>query len=123
MKPYLYVYVLRLANGSYYTGFARDPSERLARHAAGRGSRLVRSFRPLELAACWRVRGGRSEAQRVEAFLKSRPRADKELLVREPSLLAASLRRATGLRLRPLPCLEAWAGRLASGGSGQVASA
>ncbi len=106
-KTYLYVYVLRLANGSYYTGYARDPLERLARHAAGRGSRLARSFRPLQLAGCWRVRGGRSEALRVEAFIKSRSRAGKELLLREPSRLAAGLRQATGLRLRPLPCLAA----------------
>ena len=107
MKPYFYVYVLELANGSYYTGFARDPLQRLARHAAGRGSRLVRSFRPLELAGCWRVRGGRSEAMRVEAFIKSCPRETKQLLLREPFGLASRLRRATGLRLRPLPFLAA----------------
>jgi putative endonuclease len=107
MKPYFYVYVLQLSNGSYYTGYARDPLRRLARHAAGRGSRLARSFRPRALAGCWRVRGGRSEAMRVEAFIKSRSRAAKEQLLREPSSLAGSLRRATGLRLRPLPFLAA----------------
>jgi putative endonuclease len=107
VKPYFYVYVLRLSGGSYYTGYARDPLRRLARHAAGRGSRIARSFRPLELAGCWRVRGGRSQAMRVEAFIKSRPRAAKELLLRDPCSLAASLRRATGLRLRPLPFLAA----------------
>lgn len=107
MKPYFYVYVLQLSNGSYYTGYARDPMQRLARHAAGRASRLTRSFRPRALAGCWRVRGGRSEAMRVEAFLKSCPRATKELLLREPSSLAGRLRRATGLRLRPLPFLAA----------------
>jgi putative endonuclease len=107
VKPYFYVYVLELSNGSYYTGYARDPLERLARHTAGKGSRLVRSFPLRALAGCWRVRGGRSAAMRVEAFIKSRPRAAKELLLREPSSLAAGLRRATGLRLRPLPCLAA----------------
>jgi putative endonuclease len=116
MKPYFYVYVLELSNGSYYTGFAQDPLKRLARHAAGRGSRLARSFRPRALAGCWRVRGGRAEAMRVEAFIKSRPRAAKELLLREPSSLAASLRRATGLRLRPLPFLAA----LDQGGAANV---
>jgi hypothetical protein len=43
----------------------------------------------------------------VEAFIKSRPRAAKQLLLREPASLAAELRRATGLRLRPLPYLAA----------------
>ena len=107
MRQYFYVYVLLLANGSYYTGYARDPLERLARHAAGRASRLTRSFRPRALAGCWRVRGGRSEAMRVEAFIKSCPRATKELLLSEPCSLAGKLRRATGLRLRPLPFLAA----------------
>jgi hypothetical protein len=53
------------------------------------------------------VRGGRSEALRVEAFIKSCRRPAKELLLREPSSLAGRLRRATGLRLRPLPFLAA----------------
>jgi hypothetical protein len=44
---------------------------------------------------------------RVEAFIKSCPRATKELLLCEPSSLAGRLRRATGLRLRPLPFLAA----------------
>jgi putative endonuclease len=107
MKSYFYVYVLELSNGSYYTGYARDPLRRLARHAAGRGSRLVRGLRPRALAGCWRVRGGRSQAMQVEAFVKSRSRAAKELLLAEPASLAGSLRRATGLRLRPLPFLAA----------------
>jgi putative endonuclease len=107
MNPYFYVYVLELSNGSYYTGYARDPLRRLVRHASGRGSRLVRSFRPRSLAGCWRIRGGRSEAMRVEAFIKSCPRAAKELLLREPASLAARLRQATGMRLRPFPFLTA----------------
>jgi putative endonuclease len=107
MRDYFYVYVLELANGSYYTGCARDPLARLARHAAGKGSRLARSFPPRGLAGCWRLGGGRAAAQRVEAFIKSRPRAAKQLLLREPASLAAELRRATGLRLRPLPYLAA----------------
>jgi hypothetical protein len=44
---------------------------------------------------------------RVEAFIKSRSRPAKQLLLREPASLAGSLRLATGLRLRPLPFLAA----------------
>jgi putative endonuclease len=107
MRRYFFVYVLLLANGSYYTGYARDVLQRLGLHAAGRASRLTRSFRPVRLAGCWRIRGGRSEALRVEAFIKACPRADKELLLREPASLAVRLRRGTGLRLRPFPFLAA----------------
>jgi hypothetical protein len=65
---------------------------------------LTRSFPPVGLAQCWRVNGGRSEAQRVEAFLKSCTRADKQRLASEPALLAVWLRQRRGLRLRPRPC-------------------
>ena len=112
MTEHFFVYMLLLANGSFYTGYARDLRQRLRLHEAGRASRLTRSFRPLRLAGCWRVRGSRAEAMRVEAFIKGCPRAAKERLVREPATLAASLRRETGLRLRPRPFLPALDHRL-----------
>jgi putative endonuclease len=104
VSRHFFVYMLCLSNGSYYTGYARDIQERLARHREGRASRLTRSFRPLTLAGCWRLRGGRSEALRVEAFIKRCPRSAKESLLAEPGKLGSWLRRQTGLRLRPQPC-------------------
>ncbi len=101
------MYLLELSNGSYYAGYARDVRQRYQRHLAGTGSRLTRSFRPVRLAQCWRVNGGRSQAQRVEAFLKSCSRQEKRMLVQEPQLLGAWLRQRRSLRLRPRPCLLA----------------
>ena len=98
-----YVYILRLTNKSYYTGFTADLRRRLALHASGRASRLTRSFRPVCLAQCWRIACSRGEALRVEAFIKSRDRRRKEGLVRNPVLLADWLRREAGLALRPSP--------------------
>jgi putative endonuclease len=98
------VYLLVLANGAYYAGYAGDVQQRLQRHLRGTGSRLTRSFPPVRLAQCWRVSGGRSRAQQIEAFLKSCSRADKHRLASEPDLLAVWLRQRRGLRVRPKPC-------------------
>lgn len=38
-----FVYILRCRDGTLYTGIARDVSERIIRHEAGRGSKYVRS--------------------------------------------------------------------------------
>ena len=108
MSEHFFVYLLELRGGALYTGHTRDIAERLRRHAQGSGSRLTRNFRPLRLARCWRLRGGRATAMRVEAFIKSRPRAEKLDLVRNPTLLGRLLRRETGLRLRPAPFLPGY---------------
>ena len=99
------MYLLELSNGSYYAGYARDVRQRYQRHLAGTGSRLTRSFPPVRLAQCWRVSGGRSQAQRVEAFLKSCNREEKRRLVKEPQLLGSWLRQRRSLQIRPRPCL------------------
>jgi putative endonuclease len=99
------VYLLVLSNGSYYAGYARDIRQRYRRHREGTASRLTRSFPPVRLAQCWKVRGGRSRAQQVEAFLKSCNRADKQRLVGDPQLLGLWLRQRRRLRIQPRPCL------------------
>ena len=44
-----HVYILRCADGSLYTGIAKDSARRLAEHNAGRGARYTRSRLPVEL--------------------------------------------------------------------------
>lgn len=45
-----YVYLLSCADGSLYTGVARDPEARLRAHNAGSGAAYTRSRRPVQLA-------------------------------------------------------------------------
>ena len=45
-----WVYLLRCADGSLYTGWTNDLDKRLAAHAAGTASRYTRSRLPVELA-------------------------------------------------------------------------
>jgi len=44
-----WVYILECADGSLYTGIARDAEHRLAEHNAGRGARYTRTRRPVRL--------------------------------------------------------------------------
>ena len=71
-----WVYLLRCADGSLYTGWARDPEARLAVHNAGRGAKYTRSRLPVELV--WREeQPDKSAALRREAAVKRLTRAQK----------------------------------------------
>ncbi len=80
-----HVYLLRCGDGTLYAGATNDLAGRLARHAAGRGSRYTRSRLPVELAWSARARG-RGGALRREAALKRLSRAEKLALVEGASL-------------------------------------
>ncbi len=71
-----FLYVLRCADGSLYTGIAKDVAARLAQHASGKGARYTRGRGPLVLVAKARCRG-RSEALRAELGFKALTREAK----------------------------------------------
>ena len=72
----VFVYVLRCADGSLYTGWTTDIGKRLRAHRASRASKYTRSRLPVEVAGIFSV-GTRTEARRLEAKLKLMPRAQK----------------------------------------------
>ncbi|MEA2246158.1 MAG: putative endonuclease [Solirubrobacteraceae bacterium] len=76
-----WVYLLRCADGSLYTGWTVDVDKRLARHAAGTASAYTRSRRPVELALAVPM-PDRTAARREEARIKRLSRAQKLELVR-----------------------------------------
>ncbi len=75
-----HVYVLRCADGSLYTGIARDLADRIARHNAGKGARYTRARRPVELVYAERA-ADRPAALRREHAIKRLSAADKRELV------------------------------------------
>ena len=79
--PY-FVYILKCADGSYYTGSASDLSRRLTEHQDGLGPGSY-SFprRPVELVWCEEVEA-RNEALQHEHQIKGWTRAKKEALIR-----------------------------------------
>jgi putative endonuclease len=75
-----WVYLLRCADGSLYTGWTVDLDARLRRHAAGKASAYTRSRLPVELAAALPM-ATHSEARREEARIKALERAEKLALI------------------------------------------
>jgi putative endonuclease len=78
--PDAWVYLLRCADGSLYTGWTVDLDARLRRHAAGKASAYTRSRLPVELALALPM-ADRGEARREEARIKGLDRSDKLALI------------------------------------------
>ena len=75
-----FVYMLRCADGSLYTGWSSDVQRRLARHRQGRASRYTASRLPVELALALPM-ADRRAAMREEARIKRLPRGEKLALI------------------------------------------
>ncbi len=76
-----HVYIVRCADGTYYTGYARDPHARAVAHNIGRGAKYTAGRRPVVLVYVKRCRS-KSAALRHEYQLKQLTRAKKETLIR-----------------------------------------
>lgn len=81
-EPTWYVYILRCADASLYTGITTDLRRRIEEHNAGRlvGARYTRARRPVEPVYVEAVET-RSLAARREAELKRMSRSDKLALI------------------------------------------
>ena len=71
-----FLYVIECADGSLYTGIARDPQARFADHAAGKGARYTRSHVPVRIAMV-EPHPDRSSALKAEYAFKQLPAAEK----------------------------------------------
>jgi predicted GIY-YIG superfamily endonuclease len=75
-----FVYILRCADGSLYTGITNDLVRRLEQHNAGTASRYTRSRLPAVLAY-QEPQASRSDALKRELAIKALSRQTKELLI------------------------------------------
>lgn len=80
-----YCYMVRCANGAFYTGWTTDPLRRLAEHNAGRGARYTRMNGPVELVYVEQVADHVSALKR-EAEIKKIGHARKAALAAANSL-------------------------------------
>jgi putative endonuclease len=75
-----FVYLVRCADGTLYTGWAVDVVRRVAQHNTGRGAAYTRSRGPVTLVYQeWAE--DRSAAMRREAAIKRLDRSQKERLI------------------------------------------
>ena len=75
-----FVYIVRCKDGSLYTGYAKDPAARLARHNSGKGAKYTAGRRPVTLVFTQKFRS-LSRALKREHELKQWTRSRKEALV------------------------------------------
>jgi predicted GIY-YIG superfamily endonuclease len=75
-----HVYVVRCADGTLYTGVAKDLKQRIAAHNAGRGAKYTRSRLPVKLVYR-EAAADRGAALQREHAIKRLPRLAKRALV------------------------------------------
>lgn len=74
------LYILKCADGSFYTGVTNNLQRRFKMHQAGKASRYTRSHGPVEMLYS-ETCGDRSSALIRECEVKEWPRAKKERLI------------------------------------------
>lgn len=77
-----YIYLVRCADDSLYTGITKDVAVRLARHNAGTGAKYTRSRRPVLLVYKKKMKS-ETAARKREAAIKRLTKREKETLVAE----------------------------------------
>ncbi|MBT8491823.1 MAG: GIY-YIG nuclease family protein [Deltaproteobacteria bacterium] len=71
-----WVYIVECADGTLYTGVARDVDRRIETHNLGKGARYTRGRGPVQLRGqCGPM--SHSEALKLEHHIKRLPTADK----------------------------------------------
>ena len=77
-----WTYILRCADGTYYTGWTNDPERRLRAHNAGRGAKYTRSRLPVELVFLESFET-KEEAMSREWHIKHLTRMQKQILIEQ----------------------------------------
>lgn len=82
-----YVYILRCADGTLYTGYTFELECRIAKHNAGRGAKYTRSRLPVEPVWVKKLPSAH-DARRAEVLIKRLTRRDKMRLIEGELTLA-----------------------------------
>ena len=83
MNQKWYLYILRCADDSFYTGITLDINARLEKHNSGKGAKYTKTRRPCELVYFEKCPPSRNLAQIRERVVKKFSRAKKEALIAE----------------------------------------
>ena len=92
------IYILRCENGSLYTGIAKDSFRRFEKHKIGKGAKYTKIFKPIkiELVLCCK---DRSEATKIEKYIKSKSKAEKESYIEKPAFLEEKILNSIKIRV------------------------
>lgn len=77
----MFVYILKCADNSLYTGYTTELARRIQEHQSGKGSKYTRSRRPVELV--WAIGDieRKSTACSIEYKIKQLKRKQKQKLI------------------------------------------
>lgn len=81
MNSMHYVYILRCADDTLYTGWTTDVEKRVATHNSGKGAKYTRARLPVELVYT-EMFDNKAEAQKREYAIKQLRRLEKEKLIK-----------------------------------------
>ncbi|OAI47779.1 GIY-YIG nuclease [Gammaproteobacteria bacterium SCGC AG-212-F23] len=82
-----WVYILHCENNTYYTGYTSDLLRRYQEHMQGSAKcKYTRSFKPVKIAQSWQVFENKV-AMKIEKFIKSMSRIEKNDFVLYPEKL------------------------------------
>ena len=71
-----YVYIVKCADGTYYTGYTNDLERRINQHNAGEGAKYTKGRRPVKLVHSERFKS-KSKAMQREYKIKQLTRGKK----------------------------------------------
>jgi putative endonuclease len=75
-----YCYILKCADGTFYTGWTTDPQRRVTQHNKGIGAKYTSTRRPVELVYL-ETHPTRTDAMKRELAIKKMKRAQKSKLI------------------------------------------
>ena len=75
-----FCYILKCADGTFYTGWTTDPPRRERQHNAGRGAKYTRMRRPVKLVYIEEL-SDRTSAMKRERAIKKMARVQKRKLI------------------------------------------
>ena len=77
-----FTYILKCADGSYYTGWTTDLEKRVSKHNSGNGAKYTRCRLPVELVYYEKYED-KSAAMKREYQIKQLSRSQKEALINQ----------------------------------------
>jgi len=77
-----YVYIVKCADGTYYTGYTNDLKRRIKQHNAGEGAKYTKGRRPVELVHSEQFET-KSEAMKREYKIKQLKRQRKTEIINQ----------------------------------------
>ena len=87
MEKLYYVYVIRTNKGTLYTGITTDIERRMAEHISHKkGAKYTQKYKIVKIELILEA-NGRSEASKIEWYIKKFSKKEKEIFMKTPSIL------------------------------------